>query len=76
MNQNNFSSLFSPGYDTQYAVLANRAVPQADTSFTIPLAGKLAIKIAALPQLLVTRGTAYCLLPSVTTLCSIAAKAN
>jgi len=76
MNQNNFSSLFSPGYDTQDAVLANRATPQADTSFTIPLPAKPAIKIATLPQFLVTRGTAYCLLPSVTTLCSIAAKAN
>jgi deferrochelatase/peroxidase EfeB len=71
MNQNNFSSLFSPGFNTQDAVLANRATPQADTSFTIPTAAG-PIVIPALPQFLVTRGTAYFLLPSIATLRSIA----
>jgi hypothetical protein len=70
MNQNIFSPLFSS--DTQDAVLANRATPQADTSFTIPTQGAPVV-IASLPQFLVTRGTAYFLLPSITTLRNIAA---
>jgi deferrochelatase/peroxidase EfeB len=70
MNQNTFSPLFST--DTQDAVLANRATPQADTSFTIPMRG-VPIVIASLPRFLVTRGTAYFLLPSITTLRNIAA---
>jgi deferrochelatase/peroxidase EfeB len=70
MNQNIFSPLFSRS--TQDAVLANRQTPGADTSFTIPTQGR-PIKIKALPQFLVTRGTAYFLLPSVTTLRNIAA---
>jgi deferrochelatase/peroxidase EfeB len=70
MNQNTFSLVFSTA--TQDAVLANRETPGADTSFTIPTQGNQ-IVIPALPQFLVTRGTAYFLLPSVTTLRSIAA---
>jgi len=71
MNTNTFSPLFSPNFDTQDAVLANRATPNVDTSFTMPTAGQ-PIVIASLPQFLVTRGTAYCLLPSIATLRAIA----
>ena len=70
MNENTFSTVFSTA--TQDAVLADRQTPGADTSFTIPTQGD-PIVIASLPQFLVTRGTAYCLLPSVTTLRNIAA---
>jgi deferrochelatase/peroxidase EfeB len=72
MNANNFSNLFSPGFDTQDAVLANRAVPGADTTFAIPVPkGTITLN---LPQFLTTRGTAYCLLPSIASLEAIAAQ--
>lgn len=74
MNQNNFSELFAPSnFETQDAVLANRDVPNADTSFTIPMEDPSnPVVIPILPQFLVTRGTAYFLLPSITTLRNIA----
>jgi deferrochelatase/peroxidase EfeB len=75
MNTNNFSQLFSPNFDTQDAVLANRATPNVDTSFTIPMQNG-SIVIPSLPQFLVTRGTAYCLLPSIATLSTIAGVAG
>lgn len=62
INTNNFSDVFSPGFNTQDAMAANRLQPGADTSFmNLPLR-----------QFLTTRGTAYCLLPSMTTLRSLA----
>lgn len=73
MNTNNFSEVFSPDFDTQDAMLANRQVPGADTSFTIPTA-KGPIQVT-LPQFLTTRGTAYCLLPSIASLQGIASQA-
>lgn len=71
MNTNNFSKLFKPCFNTQDAVLANRQTPNVVTSFTIPTE-KATITLPSLPQFLVTRGTAYCLLPSITTLLNIA----
>ncbi|HYI12642.1 MAG TPA: hypothetical protein VEK57_26560 [Thermoanaerobaculia bacterium] len=73
MNQNTFSQVFSPNFDTQDAVLANRQVAGVDTSFTMPTA-KGAIQVT-LPQFLTTRGTAYCLLPSIASLEAVAAQA-
>lgn len=70
MNQNSFSPIF-PDVTTQDAVLANREVPMANTSFTIPT-DSAPIVIPTLAQFLVTRGTAYFLLPSIATLCTIA----
>jgi deferrochelatase/peroxidase EfeB len=74
INVNNFSGVFQT--DTQDALLANRhATPQTDPSFTIPLPNGNAIEIPSLPQFVVTRGTAYCLLPSMATLKRIATAA-
>jgi deferrochelatase/peroxidase EfeB len=75
MNTNNFSALFDPNYNSQDAVLANRATPNVDSSFTIPTQ-EGSIKLSDLPQFIVTRGTAYCLLPSIQTLRAIAAGAG
>jgi deferrochelatase/peroxidase EfeB len=70
MNTNNFSDVFSPNFDTQDAMLANRQVAGADTSFTMPTPhGPIQV---TLPQFLTTRGTAYCLLPSMSSLRAIA----
>jgi deferrochelatase/peroxidase EfeB len=69
INTNNFSDEFSPGLNTQDALIANRVSPSnGDPSFTIPLPNGAPIKIASMPQFIVTRGTLYCLLPSMTTL--------
>jgi len=73
MNTNNFSDLFGPGFDTQDAVVANHQLAGADGSFAMPTS-KGTIKVK-LPQFLTTRGTAYCLLPSIGSLQSIAAQA-
>jgi deferrochelatase/peroxidase EfeB len=74
INVNNFGDMFQT--DTQDALLANRnATPQTDPSFTIPLPNGSSIKIPSLPQFVVTRGTAYCLLPSIATLERIATMA-
>jgi deferrochelatase/peroxidase EfeB len=74
INVNDFNNVFSPGFDTQDALLANRNLPTAvDRSFTIPMSKDGAsIKIKNLPQFIVTRGTAYCLLPSMRTLRRVA----
>jgi deferrochelatase/peroxidase EfeB len=72
MNINNFSDLFSPGFDTQDAVVANHQLEGAEGSFLMPTK-KGPIKIA-LPQFLTTRGTAYCLLPSIASIQAIAAQ--
>jgi deferrochelatase/peroxidase EfeB len=73
MNTNNFSDVF-PNLDTQDAVLANRVSPSlGDPSFTIALPnGAAPIVIPTMPQFLVTRGTAYFLLPSIATLHQLA----
>jgi deferrochelatase/peroxidase EfeB len=73
LNVNDFSPLFGPRFNTQDAVLGSRAVSGASKAFSIPTA-KGTIKIAPLPQLLTTRGTAYCLLPSIPSLRDIAAQ--
>jgi deferrochelatase/peroxidase EfeB len=78
MNMNNFSSIFpdtAPAFP-QDAVLGNRN-PQnqlpVDTSFIIPMpAPKDNITIPNLDNFIVTRGTAYCLLPSLASLRLIA----
>jgi deferrochelatase/peroxidase EfeB len=78
MNMNNFSSIFpdtAPAFP-QDAVLGNRN-PQnqlpVDTSFLIPMTDpKDNITIPTLGNFIVTRGTAYCLLPSLASLRLIA----
>ena len=73
INVNDFNNVFSPGFDTQDALLANRSLPSAvDRSFTIPISENASIKIKSLPQFIITRGTAYCLLPSMRTLRRVA----
>jgi hypothetical protein len=52
-------------------MLANRA-SAGDPSFTSPIPNGKPIRIPSLPQFIVTRGTAYCLLPSLKTLRRIA----
>lgn len=72
INTTNFSDLIPIGQQQgQDGLIANRSLPGADNSYTIPME-KGAVKIASLPQFVVTRGTAYCLLPSLSTLKSIA----
>ena len=71
INANGFSEKFAPGFNTQDALLANRGTA-GDRSFTIPMSKGPPIKIKSLPQFIVTRGTAYCLLPSMTTLRRVA----
>ncbi|MBR1144562.1 hypothetical protein [Bradyrhizobium sp. AUGA SZCCT0431] len=71
MNTNGFSAKFAPGLNTQDALLANRGAA-GDPSFTIAIAKDKKIKIPSLPQFIVTRGTAYCLLPSMKTLRRVA----
>jgi deferrochelatase/peroxidase EfeB len=70
INTTNFSDIF-PNQQGQDALIANRSMPGADSSFTIPT-DKGPITIDEMPQFVVTRGTAYCLLPSISTLKSIA----
>jgi deferrochelatase/peroxidase EfeB len=73
INVNNFSDVFAPNLDTQDALLANRiSSPAGDPSFTVPIPNGNPIKIPSLPQFIVTRGTAYGLLPSMATLRCIA----
>jgi len=90
MNYNNFSdkTVYSIKHPPQDALLGNREVVNHQdnysgvvTSFIIPIAGgevpvpgsKITIP-AALPQFVTTRGTAYCLLPSMACLAKIAGK--
>jgi deferrochelatase/peroxidase EfeB len=72
INVNNFSDVF-PNLDTQDALIANRVSPaNGDPSFTIPIPNGNPIVIPSMTQFVVTRGTAYGLLPSLTTLRQIA----
>jgi hypothetical protein len=70
MNTNDFSTVYSPDFNTQDALLASRVSPSA--GFTVPIKNADPVRIPGLPQFIVTRGTAYCLLPSVATLRRIA----
>ncbi|WP_432670338.1 Dyp-type peroxidase [Flavobacterium sp. SM2513] len=77
INMNNFSDVFNPANKTpQDPLVANRIGSEQgniDIDFTIPMEDgtNLVIK-GPLPQFIVTRGTAYCLLPSVSSLREIA----
>jgi deferrochelatase/peroxidase EfeB len=83
MNYNNFSgkSIFSIKHPPQDALLGTRdaanssAFPGAVRSFTIPLDNGISnssINIPTMPQFLKTRGTAYFLLPSMSSLATLA----
>jgi len=80
MNMNNFSNVFDPAENTpQDPLVANRLVPlpgNVDPTFIIPMddGTNIVVKDAAggLPQFVVTRGTAYFLLPSISSLTGIA----
>ena len=80
MNDNNFSGkeIFSVRRPPQDAMLGNKdaansnAFPGTVTSFAIPVAKDTTITIPSLPDFLVTRGTAYFLLPGMGTLGSLA----
>jgi hypothetical protein len=72
INVNNFSDVF-PNLNTQDALIANRVAPaKGDPSFTIAVPNGNPIVIPSMTQLLVTRGTAYGLLPSMSTLRQLA----
>jgi deferrochelatase/peroxidase EfeB len=81
INFNNFSDVFTGMLqNTQDALVGNRTPNPGnapiDASFTIPLipykGGPDKYVIPKLPQLVVTRGTAYCLLPSIKAIKEIA----
>jgi len=74
MNSNDFSSVFPVGTPPQDALLGSRNTQsgQVATSFTIPMPNNQDSITFNLPDLLVTKGTAYCLLPSLTSLRQIA----
>jgi deferrochelatase/peroxidase EfeB len=80
MNLNDFSPVFIPPNPVppyaspQDTLLGNRNTQggQAVTTFTIPMPDNPDGITFNLPDLLVTRGTAYCLLPSLTSLRQIA----
>ncbi|WP_163407520.1 Dyp-type peroxidase [Flavobacterium ajazii] len=77
INMNNFSNVFDPAENTpQDPLVANRINPlpgNVDPNFTIPMNyGTNIIIEGPLPQFVVTRGTAYFLLPSISALTEIA----
>lgn len=77
INMNNFSNVFNPADNTpQDPLIANRIVPlpgNVDPDFTIPMAdGNNVVIQGPLPQFVVTRGTAYFLLPSISSIKEIA----
>lgn len=77
INMNNFSDVFDPANNTpQDPLVANRISPlpgNVDPDFTIPMAdGTNVVVTGPLPQFVVTRGTAYLLLPSISSLREIA----
>lgn len=80
MNMNNFSDVFDPASNTpQDPLVANRNVPlpsNVDPNFTIPMADGANIVVKGpLPQFVIPRGTAYFLLPSISSLREIAGDA-
>jgi Dyp-type peroxidase family len=71
LNQNSFSPVFAGNRQVQDAICGNRS-KSADTSFRVPT--KTGVKvIPGLPKFLRTKGTAFFLLPSRTTLTTLAA---
>jgi deferrochelatase/peroxidase EfeB len=80
MNYNNFSDppAYSISKPPQDALLGNRNAvkspnfPGLVTSFKIPLSAKESIVIDKLPQFLKTRGTSYCILPSMSSIAKMA----
>jgi len=77
MNMNNFSDVFDAKKTPQDPLVANRISAEdqsnIDIDFTIPMEDGTSIVVAGpLPQFIVTRGTAYCLLPSISSLKEIA----
>ncbi|MDR6759993.1 deferrochelatase/peroxidase EfeB [Flavobacterium sp. 2755] len=77
INLNNFSNVFDPAENTpQDPLVANRIVPlpgNIDPNFTIPMEdGNNIVIDGPLPQFVVTRGTAYLLLPSISAITAIA----
>ena len=75
MNTNNFTdSLSTMATPPQDALLANRLVSGNSLSFSIPVEGpaipppKTISPAPVLPQFIVTKGSAYCLLPSLSAL--------
>lgn len=75
INMNNFSPVFGDKKTPQDPLIANRfAQSNMDQNFTIPMEdGKNIVITGPLPQFVVTRGTAYFLLPSISALQEIAA---
>jgi len=63
IKQNDFSPVYNANRRVQDALVANRAVPGADHSFTIP-ARDGGVTVASLPDFVRTKGTAFLLLPS------------
>jgi len=75
INMNNFSNVFNPANNTpQDPMIANRSSQSnMDLNFTIPMQDGNDIVIKGpLPQFVITRGTAYFLLPSISSLTKIA----
>jgi deferrochelatase/peroxidase EfeB len=66
MQRNDFSPVYDPNRRVQDALLANRAFPGADPRFTIP--GDGGDKTVTLPDFVHTKGTAFVLYPSRSTL--------
>jgi hypothetical protein len=64
IKRNDFSPVYDPDRRTQDAIVGNRAQPGAHTGFAVPGAGS----IAALPDFVHTKGTAFLLYPSGSTL--------
>jgi deferrochelatase/peroxidase EfeB len=75
MKVNDFSPVFGANRRVQDPLCGNRAVPGALPDFTIPTPGG-AITVTGLPTFVVTRGTAFFLYPSMSTLRQLAAGAG
>jgi len=79
INKNNFSPVFNPRAKiAQDPLIANRIKDNSfDPNFTIPMEDGTKIVVRGpLPQFVVTRGTAYFLLPSISSLKEIAGVIN
>jgi deferrochelatase/peroxidase EfeB len=63
IKQNDFSPVYAANRRVQDALVANRAVPGTDRSFTIPAQDR-GVTVATLPDFVQTKGTAFLLLPS------------
>jgi deferrochelatase/peroxidase EfeB len=67
IKRNDFSPVYNSNRRVQDALMGNRGVPRADTSFTIP-AEDGESRITGLPDFVHTKGTAFLLYPSKLTL--------